>query len=184
MSHILLFLSPLLWQLSEGNPKNRGALQESFVISLKAIKNECETNTGNLLAVIHDLQQNQNLSLVKTLNEETQSLKKLVNELNKTIEQQNRNDEEKQSKIEQQTKLFQEQNRTIQEQQAAIHELMKTVGQLNKTIGDQQLMIDRLNETDVKDLKGEVDALEFAVEEQRQMIQWVNESRRSRKCSE
>ena len=42
-------------QLSEGNSQNRGALQESFVIKLKTLKDEYEANTASLLAVINDL---------------------------------------------------------------------------------------------------------------------------------
>ena len=58
--------------------KNDGAFQESSIINLKTIKNECDANTANLLAVINDLQQNENTSLVK-------DLKKLVEDLNRTV---------------------------------------------------------------------------------------------------
>ena len=87
MSHAfqILFVSSVLYQLVSSTSQNKGALQESFFIKLKTIKNECETNTANLLSVIDDLQQNENTSLVKDLNQETQFLKKMVEDLNRTI---------------------------------------------------------------------------------------------------
>ena len=60
--------------------KNEGAFQESFIINLKTIKNECEATTANLLAVIDDLQQNENTSLVKGLNETVQQQKQILQE--------------------------------------------------------------------------------------------------------
>ena len=44
-------------------------------------------------------------------------------------------------------------------------------------------MFDQLNETDVKNLKGEVEDLESGNEEQRRMISQLNESRRSGQIS-
>ena len=87
MSHAfqILFVSSVLYQLVSSTSQNKGALQESFFIKLKTIKNECETNTANLLSVIDDLQQNENTSLVKDLNQETQFLKKMVEDLKRTI---------------------------------------------------------------------------------------------------
>ena len=51
------------------------------------------------------------------------------------------------------------------------------------TIQHLNAMIDRLNETDVKNLKGKVEDLESGLREQRQMISQLNESRSSGKVS-
>ena len=103
------------YQLVFTSSQNSGALSESFVINLKAIKSECEANTANVLAVIYDLQQNQNLSLVKTLKEETQSLKKLVEE---------------------QQQISDQLNRTVQEQQSTIEDLKESVNDQHQMIGE------------------------------------------------
>ena len=122
--------------------KNEGAFQESFIINLKTIKNECDANTANLLAVINDLQQNENTSLIEGLNETVQQQKQILQELKKTVEDQQY--------------ALEQQNRTLEEQGSTIHHL--------------NTMIERLNETDVNNLKGKVENLEFGVVAQRLMI--------------
>ena len=76
--YFLKFCLELLLMLAETKMQNNGALQESFLINLKSIKNECETNAASLLAIIEDLQQNINTTLIEDLKAETKSLKKLV----------------------------------------------------------------------------------------------------------
>ena len=73
MPHLLVFcfLLSSMNQLSEGNFQKRGALQESFVVKLKTLKDEYESNTASLLTVINDLQQNINTTLIKDLKDET-----------------------------------------------------------------------------------------------------------------
>ena len=175
MPHLLVFclLLSSMNQLSEGNSQNRGALQESFVIKLKTLKEEYEANTADLLAVINNLQQNINTTLIKDLKDETQSLHI---QLNKTMEEQEGTIKELKKTVadHQLDALAEVFNRTIIEQR-------KNIQQLQKITGDQQLMIDRLNGTDVKNLKEDVEVLETAMEEQRLMIQHVNMSRRSSK---
>ena len=180
MPHLLVFclLLSSMNQQSEGNSQNRGALQESFVIKLKTLKEEYEANTADLLAVINNLQQNINTTLIKDLKDETQSLHI---QLNKTIEEQEGTIKELKKTVEghqlaivQSYTLVAVFNRTIMEQRS-------TIQHLQKTIEDQQLMIDRLNLTDVKNVKEDVEVLETVMEEQRLMIQHVNLSRRSSK---
>ena len=96
--------------------KNKGAFQESFIINLKTIKNECDANTANLLAVIDDLQQNENTSLVKGLNETVQQQKQILQELRKNVEDQ-------QYALEQQNRTLEEQRSTIEEQRLMISQL-------------------------------------------------------------
>ena len=118
------FLSSVLYQLSEGNSLNKGALQESFLVKLKTIKNDCETNTANLLAIIEDLRQNENTTLID-------DLRTLVQELNRTVvDQKQMND-----------KL----NRTVEEQQKTIAELQNEVEALEYTFEEQKNIIYQVN---------------------------------------
>ena len=180
MPHLVVFclLSYSLHQLSEGNSQNRGALQQSFLIRLKTLKDEYEANTASLLAAVNHLQQNINTTLIKDLKDETQSLhiqlNKTIEEQENTINQLRKTVEDHQQAIVQSYTLVEVFNKTIVEQRSAIQQLLKTTD-------DQQLMIDRLNGTDVKNLKKDVEVLESVMEEQRLMIQHVNVSRRSSK---
>ena len=148
------------------------------MIKLKTLEDEYEANTASLFAVINDLQQNINTTLIKDLKDETQSL---YIQLNKTMEEQEGTIKEirktvanHQLAIVQSYALVEVFNRTIIEQRSAIQQLLKTTD-------DQQLMIDRLNGTDVKNLKEDVEVLESVMEEQGLMIQHVNVSTRSSK---
>ena len=145
------------------------------MIKLKTLKDEYEANPASLFAVINDLQQNINTTLIKDLKDKTQSLHI---QLNKTMEEQQgtikkirKTVADHQCAIVQSYALVEVFNRTIIEQRSAIQQLLKTTD-------DQQLMIDRLNGTDVKNLKEDVEVLESVMEEQRLMIQHVNVSRR------
>ena len=151
--------------------KNGEAFQESFIINLKNIKNECDINTANLLAVIDDLQQNENTSLIKDLKKLVEDLKRTVEHqqqtkdyLNETVLQQQQTLKKLRKAVEDQQRELTQQNRTLEEQQSTIHHL--------------NTMIERLNETGVKNLKGKVENLEFGVVAQRLMISKLNESRR------
>ena len=211
-------------------------MQESFLINLKAIKNECETNTANLLVVIEDLQQNVNTTLIEDLEklvqefnrtiadqEETndhliattkkqqfsiKELKKTVEDQQRTVELQNSTNEEQQATIEElkitvrdHHQKIEQQNTTIEEQKATIEDLKETnrdhqltinlhnatvgdqqerIARLAGTVRDQQNRIDALNKTDLRE---EVEILGFTVERQEQVIQEINDTRRTGKNS-
>ena len=157
--------------------KGRGIPREFFFKNLKTIKNECEANTANLLAVIDDLQQNENTSLIKDLKQETRSLKKLVEDLNRTVGHQEETKNNLNKTVQQQEQRLQELKKTVEDQQSTIEQQNGTLEELLNA------MIDRENETDVKNLKGKVEHLESGVEEQRLMISQLNESRRPGKGS-
>ena len=112
------FVLSIHHQLVYLTSQNNGILQESFFFKLKTIKNECETNTANVLSVIDDLQQSMNITLFSDLKEETHSLKKMVEDLNRTVQQQMKDNL----------------NETVQWQQ-------KTLQELKKTVEDQQYAI-------------------------------------------
>ena len=179
MSHVfqIWFVSSVLYQLVSPISQNKGALQESFFTKLKTIKYECDANTANLLSVIDDLQQNENTSLINDLKQETQSLKKLVEDLNRTIghQEETKNYLNKTVQLQQQT--LQELRKTVEDQQRTIQQQNGTVEEQRNTIRQLDAMIDRLKETDVKNLKGKVEDLESGAVAQRLMISKLNESR-------
>ena len=204
----------LMLVLGEAKMQYDGALQESFLINLKSIKNECDAHTASLLAVIEDLQQNVNTTLIRDLKAETRSIKKIVQDFNLTVKDQQETDDQfnktvqehqksilqMNKNVEEQQRRIKQQNRTDEEQQGEIVELTKSVKEhqrailqsytlvddFNRTIKDQRnsiqqlkSKIDLLNKTDVSDLKKQVEALESILDDQRQMIQRLNDSHRS-----
>ena len=171
---MLFLLSSSLHKLSEGNSQNKGALQESFVIKLKTLKDEYEANTASLLSVINDLQQNMNTTQIKDLKHETQSM-------NKTIEEQQGTIKKQQSTINELTKTVEAHQLVIVQSYALVEVFNRTIiqqrssiEQLQKTTQDQELRIDRLNETDVINLKEDVEVLESVMEDLRRSSKaWI-----------
>ena len=164
------FVLSIQHQLVYSASQNNGILQESFFIKLKTIKNECETNTANLLAVIDDLQQSMNITLFSDLKQETHSLRKMVEDLNRTVGIQQQMKVYLNETVQWQQKTLQELEKTVKDQHHAIKEQNGTIEEQQSTTGQLNAMIDRLNETELKNLKGKVEDLESGIAEQRQLI--------------
>ena len=154
----------LLYQFSEGNSENNGALQESFLINLKAIKNECETNAANLLVVIEDLQQNANTTLIK-------DLKKLVQEFNRTIADQEETNDHLNATTKKQQFSIKELKKTVEDQQ-------RTVELQNSTNEEQQVMIEELKRT-VRDHQQNIEQHYTTIEEQQATIEDLKETNKN-----
>ena len=179
----IFFALSIQHQLVYSTSQNEEILQESFFIKLKTIKNECETNTANLLAVIDDLQPSMNITLFYDLKEETHSLKKMVEDLNRTVGIQQQMKDYLNETVQQQQKTLQELEKTVKDQHHAIKEQNGTIEEQQSTIGQLNAIIDRLNETELKNVKGKVEDLESGFREQRLMVSQLNESRSSGKIS-
>ena len=180
----IFFALSIQYQLVYSTSQNKGILQESFFIKLKTIKNECETNTANLLAVIDDLQQSMNITLFSDLKQETHSLKKMVEDLNRTVGIQQQMKDYLNETVQWQQKTLQELKKTAEDQECTIEQQNGTMEEQQSTIGQLNTIVDRLNDTELKNLKGKVEDLESGIAEQRQLISQLNESRSSGKVSE